>query len=173
MELRHLVRIGSEPLDVAELARFVTTPASGGIVTFSGVVRDHHDGRPVQRIEYSAAQRLAAAKLADLATEALADPAIHRVAAVHRTGLLEVGEASVIVAAAAAHRAEAFACAHRLIDRIKEVLPVWKLEHHADGSREWAAGFQVAEEDRTAAPAPASSAPASPAGAPARGQEVR
>jgi len=172
LELRQLVRIGPEPLDERELTRFVATPASGGVVTFSGVVRDHHEGRSVQRIEYSAAGELAAAKLADLASELLAEPAIHRVAAVHRTGLLEVGEASVIVAASAAHRAEAFAAARRFIDRIKEVLPVWKLEHYADGTREWAPGFEVPEADRVAASSPvAPVAPATPA--PARGEEVR
>lgn len=175
MEDRHLVRIGPGPLDERELVRFVTTPASGGVVAFSGVVRDHHEGRAVERIEYSAVEGLATAKLADLASEVLEDPAVHRVALVHRTGLLEVGEASVIVAASAAHRAEAFAAARRLIDRIKEVLPVWKREHYADGTREWAPGFEVPEADRAAAPAgtaaSASAGAADPAGVP--GQEPR
>jgi molybdopterin synthase catalytic subunit len=146
---RALVHVGAEPLDARELERFVTTPSSGGIVLFSGVVRDHHEGRAVLRIEYDAAIALAERKLADLAAEALADPAVHRVAAVHRVGLLEVGEASVIVAASAAHREDAFRAARRLIDRIKESVPVWKREHFADGAMEWSPGFAVPEADRS------------------------
>jgi molybdopterin synthase catalytic subunit len=145
---RFLVRVTADPLDEAELARFVGTPASGAVVTFAGVVRNHHEGRAVERIEYAAVEKLATAKLADLAREALEDADVDRVAAAHRTGLLEVGEASVIVGASAAHRAAAFRAARHLIDRIKEVLPVWKHEHFADGTRAWAAGFSVPEADR-------------------------
>ena len=83
---RMLVRVDAGPLSASELESFVTTPASGGIVVFSGVVRDHHEGRAVLRIEYEAVQPLATAKLAEIAAEVLADPAIHRVAAVHRVG---------------------------------------------------------------------------------------
>jgi len=145
---RAWTEITRAPLSEERLVRFVTTPASGGVVVFSGIVRDHHEGRAVERIDYEAAEPLARAKLAEIAEEALADERIHRVAAAHRLGRLEVGEASVVVAASAAHRAEAFEAARRLIDRIKEVLPVWKREHFADGSVEWAPGFTVAEADR-------------------------
>ena len=146
---RMLVRVDAGPLSASELESFVTTPASGGIVVFSGVVRDHHEGRAVLRIEYEAVQPLATAKLAEIAAEVLADPAIHRVAAVHRVGLLEIGEASVIVAASASHRDEAFRAARRLIDRIKQALPVWKREHFADGTSAWAEGFTVPDSDRS------------------------
>jgi molybdopterin synthase catalytic subunit len=117
-------------------------------VVFSGVVRNRHEGRAVLRIDYSAARELAEKQLAAVAQEVLEATGVHRVAAVHRLGLLEVGEASVIVAASAEHRAEAFEAARRLIDRIKEVLPVWKKEHFEDGTAEWAPGFSVREEDR-------------------------
>ncbi|MGH2571806.1 MAG: molybdenum cofactor biosynthesis protein MoaE [bacterium] len=147
---RALTGIGTEPLDERPLAEFVTTPASGGVVLFSGVVRNRHEGREVVRIEYVGVEPLARAKLAEIADEVLAHPDVHRVAAVHRLGLLEVGEASVIVAASAAHRDRAFAAARQLIDRIKEVLPVWKREHFADGAIAWAPGFTVAEADRAA-----------------------
>lgn len=145
-----LVRIVETPLDETELLRFVTTPASGGIVVFSGVVRDHHAERDVIAIEYRAAQPLAEAKLAALCREIGEDGSVHRVAAVHRVGRLVVGEASVVVAASAAHREAAFRGARLLIDRIKEVLPVWKREQFADGTVEWAPGFTIAEADRTA-----------------------
>jgi molybdopterin synthase catalytic subunit len=146
---RILVRIDTAPLRSAELERFVATPASGGVVVFAGVVRDHHDGRAVRRIEYAAVAPLAEARLAEVAAEALRDPEIQRVAAVHRVGVLEVGEASVIVAASAAHREDAFRAARFLIDRIKETLPVWKREHFADGTAEWAEGFTIPAADRS------------------------
>ena len=132
----------------SDLAAFVTTPVAGGVVVFSGVVRNHHEGKAVERIEYSAVEPLALAMLEKLAAEVLADPEVERVAASHRVGLLEVGEASVMVAASSAHRDLAFRAARRLIDRIKEVLPVWKYEHFADGTREWVAGFEIAEGDQ-------------------------
>jgi molybdopterin synthase catalytic subunit len=150
---RFLVRIGPEPLDPRELERFVAGPGSGGIVVFHGVVRDHHRGRDVLRVEYEAVVPLARAILAEIAREVLREPGADRVAAVHRTGILEVGEASVVVAASAAHRDDAFRAARRLIDRIKEVLPVWKREHFADGSAAWAQGFAIRETDLRGAPA--------------------
>jgi molybdopterin synthase catalytic subunit len=139
-------------LDERELVRFVSMAATGGIVVFSGIVRNQHEGRAVNSIEYSAARPLADEKLASICREVLEDSAIHRVAAAHRTGHLQIGEASVIVAASAAHRDDAFRGARRLIDRIKEVLPVWKKEHFADGSVEWAPGFTIRDSDRSAGP---------------------
>lgn len=164
MTHRRLVRIGAAPLDEAELRAFVTTPASGGVVVFSGNVRDHHQGRGVTRIDYEAVETLAAAKLEELAAEVLAAGDVHRVAAVHRTGTVEVGEASVIVVASAAHRDVAFRAARQLIDRIKQVLPVWKHEHFADGSVEWAPGFSVPDADR--APVESRRLAGAPAGIP-------
>ncbi len=145
---RILVRVGPGRLDAGEVERFVATPASGGVTVFLGVVRNRHEGRDVVRIEYEAALPLAAATLESLAHDALRDPGVHRVAAVHRVGVVEVGEASVIVAASAAHREESFRAARFLIDRIKEILPVWKREHLADGTAEWAPGFAVRPRDR-------------------------
>lgn len=145
---RFLVRVDGAPPDAGELERFVSTPASGGITVFLGVVRNRHEGRDVEGIEYEAALPLAAALLESIARDALRDPGVHRVAAVHRTGMLEVGEASVIVAASAVHREESFRAARFLIDRIKEILPVWKREHFADGTAAWAPGFAIRGSDR-------------------------
>jgi len=160
---RSLVRVTMEPLDERELTAFVTTPASGGIVLFSGVVRNEHEGREVTAITYSAVEDLARAQLARVAGEALEDPDVHRVAAFHRTGELALGEASVMVAASAAHRDTAFRAARRLIDRIKEVVPVWKHEHFADGTSAWVPGFTVAPADRTAPPRSPSTSASPPA----------
>jgi molybdopterin synthase catalytic subunit len=144
-----LARIIDAPIDEKELTRFVSTPASGGIVVFAGIVRNQHEGRAVTSLEYHAARPLADSKLAAICLEVLQDMSIHRVAAVHRTGHLAIGEASVVVAASAAHREDAFRGARRLIDRIKEALPVWKKEHFEDGGAEWAPGFTIGSADRT------------------------
>jgi molybdopterin synthase catalytic subunit len=153
MTERLLTRITAELLREDELRAFVGTRASGAVVTFAGVVRDHHEGRAVVRIEYAAVIPLAEVKLRDLAQEVLEESGADRLAALHRLGMLEVGEASVLVAASAAHRDTAFRAARRLIDRIKEVLPVWKKEHFADGTAAWAKGFAVPEGDRAERPA--------------------
>jgi molybdopterin synthase catalytic subunit len=147
---RILCRLTQEPLREDELTSFVTTSASGGIVLFSGVVRDHHRGRSVTGIEYSAAPELALAKLRQVCEEVLAAGDVQRVAVVHRVGDLAVGDASVMVAASAAHRDAAFAAGRRLIDRIKEIVPIWKREHFADGTSSWVPGHAVGEEERTA-----------------------
>ena len=145
---RFLVRLGPEPLDAREAERFVAVPSAGGLVVFTGVVRNRHGGREVLGLDYEALEPLARTKLAELAREALRDPGVQRVAAFHRTGSLAVGEASVVVAASAVHREEAFRAARLLIDRIKEVLPVWKRERFADGSGAWVAGSAIRESDR-------------------------
>jgi molybdopterin synthase catalytic subunit len=141
-------RITSDPLCEAELVAFVTVPEAGGLVTFSGNVRNHHEGRAVERIEYEVAGPLAAAKLRELVAETVERFDVHRAAAEHRTGVVEVGEASVIVSVSASHRDEAFLAARHLIDRIKQALPVWKKERFADGTDEWVSGVPVPEGDR-------------------------
>jgi molybdopterin synthase catalytic subunit len=144
---RILCQLTQDPLREGSLRSFVTTPASGGVVVFSGVVRNHHRGRVVTGIDYSAAPELALRKLRQVCEEALAEQGVQRVAAVHRLGDLAVGEASVIVAASAAHREAAFAAARRLIDRIKEIVPIWKRESFEDGTSEWAPGHAVDERE--------------------------
>lgn len=148
MEERSRIVVTPAPLDERELTAFVTTPASGGVVLFSGVVRRDKGEREVVGIEYATAEELAYVKLTEVAAEALRDPEVHRVAISHRIGDLSVGEVSVMVAASAAHRDAAFRAARLLIDRVKEVVPVWKNERFADGTSQWAPGFTVAEADR-------------------------
>jgi molybdopterin synthase catalytic subunit len=151
MESRVLTGVRESVLREEELVGFVRTPESGGVVCLSGIVRNHHEGRGVLRMEYSAATSLAESQLRRIAQESLEVPGVHRVAVLHRTGTLEVGEASVIVAASAAHREEAFQAARRLIDRVKEVVPVWKREHFDDGTTGWVPGFTIADGDRATA----------------------
>jgi molybdopterin synthase catalytic subunit len=130
-----LAAISSQPLDPAAVDRAVAGPEYGAVVLFTGVVRNHDDGRPVSALEYSAhpdAERFLRACCADVA----ADTGLP-VAAVHRVGALTVGDLAIVVAVASAHRAEAFATCARLVDRIKHEVPIWKRQLFADGLSEW------------------------------------
>jgi molybdopterin synthase catalytic subunit len=131
-----LCEISTEPLSADAHQAAVTGPASGAIVVFSGVVRDHDHGRPVVSLEYvghpSAAEVLQACR-----AEILADPLVHAVAVSHRIGELQVGDAALVAAVSAAHRAEAFAACGRLVDIVKKRLPIWKRQVFPDGTDEW------------------------------------
>jgi molybdopterin synthase catalytic subunit len=131
--------VTSRPLPVAEVLAWATVPSCGGLAVFVGTVRDHAEGRPgVVRLEYEAYQPAAQSALVAIATEARHRwPEIGRIALVHRTGPLAVGEASVVVAVCTPHRAEAFAAARWCIDTLKESVPIWKREAWADGEA-WA-----------------------------------
>ena len=129
--------ITTEPLDSAALTRYVQTPHDGAVVLFSGVVRDNFDGRATDYLIYEAYAEMAEPVLAQLAAEAQRTWEIGRVAVHHRVGQLAIGEIAVIVAVAAPHRHAAFEAAERIMDRIKEVAPIWKQEHWAEGSAEW------------------------------------
>lgn len=124
------------PLDVAALSRRLVTPCHGAVVSFLGTVRDHHAGRAVVGIGYSAYPEMAERLVAEIVAEAEARwPA--RVAVCHRVGELAIGDAAVAVVAAAAHRDEAFEAARFVIDAVKARVPIWKHERYADGSVAW------------------------------------
>jgi len=106
------------------------------VVGFAGVVRDHDHGRAVVRLEYSA-HPSAEQTLADVLGEIAATAGVRAIAASHRVGPLAVGDAALVVAVAADHRAAAFATCALLVDTIKERLPVWKHQFFADGTDEW------------------------------------
>jgi molybdopterin synthase catalytic subunit len=122
----------------------VLTPASGAAVIFEGVVRNHHEGHAVLRLEYEAYEEMAERQLRNVAAEVIAQYAareVHRIAIHHRIGLLDVGETSLVVAVSAAHRQDAFEAALRAVDRVKETVPVWKKEWGPDGA-EWQEGIE-------------------------------
>lgn len=125
--------VQTEPLDVARLLALVAAPEFGGVDLFLGVVRNHEDGRPVTLLEYHGYPSMAEKQLARIGAGIEQEIPGVRVAAAHRLGSLEVGEAAVICVAAAPHRAEAFRACRLLIDRIKHDVPVWKREHGPDG----------------------------------------
>jgi molybdopterin synthase catalytic subunit len=129
--------ITSAPLDPAPLVAYVQTPGDGAVVSFAGVVRNEFAGRSTAFLSYDAYAEMAAPVLAQLADEARARWPIGRVAVHHRVGQLAIGETAVLVVVAAPHRQAAFAAAAQIMDRIKEVAPIWKQEHWADGDAEW------------------------------------
>jgi molybdopterin synthase catalytic subunit len=136
MDVIRLLALRDTPLDVGEVLRAVEDPRAGGVVSFTGLVRDHDGGRGVTELEYTA-HPSAEAGLRAVAEAVAADLPVHGLAAVHRTGLLQVGDVAVVVAASAAHRDQAFAAARRLIDDLKATVPVWKRQVFDDGEQEW------------------------------------
>ena len=127
------MRIRTAPLSLDELVVSVSHPGAGGLSTFVGVVRDVNDGRAVTLLEYEAYGSMAEAELGRILDEIAAEIPAVRVAATHRVGALQVGDAAVACAASAPHRDEAFRACRALIDRIKARLPIWKREHGPDG----------------------------------------
>lgn len=144
------VGIGAAPLPVAEALSWATVPGCGGIVLFSGTVRDHADGRPgVSLLAYEAYTEHAVARLAQIAAELRVRwPVAGRVALLHRVGPLAVGETAVVVVVSTPHRAEAFAAAQWAIDTLKATVPIWKKEVW-EGGADWGSDAQpVAEVGR-------------------------
>lgn len=134
------LRITTGPIDPAGLLREVGSSADGAVLLFLGTVRDHNDGRPVGGMRYDAYAAMAQSVLEEIAAEAKLRWPEATIAAVHRTGELAIGEASVGVAVSTPHRAEAFDCGRSVLEAIKHRLPVWKLERYADGEAQWLDG---------------------------------
>lgn len=127
------ITIGRAPIDIAALERAASSPAAGALVTFAGTTRQTNAGRQVMRLEYEAYEPMALREMHKLAREAANRWPIVRIAIAHRIGVVEIGETSVAIAVAAAHRAEAFEACRFAIDRLKEVVPIWKKEHFEGG----------------------------------------
>ena len=115
----------------------VAHPGAGGIVTFLGVVRDNSQGRRVLYLEYDAYPEMAERVMCQIGAEIKERWGLDRVAILHRVGRLDIGEASVAIAVAAPHRAEAFEACRFAIDRLKEIVPIWKKEVWEEGGEYW------------------------------------
>ncbi|MGC9349954.1 MAG: molybdenum cofactor biosynthesis protein MoaE [Anaerolineae bacterium] len=132
-----LFEITSEPLSIDDVVARLANPANGAVGAFVGVVRGETDGRETQRLEYEAYPEMAEEQLRRIGAEIRERwPTIRQVAILHRIGPLEVGEVIVVIAVSSAHRQDVFAATHYAIDRLKEIVPVWKKEVWADGE-EW------------------------------------
>jgi MoaE-MoaD fusion protein len=127
------VRVTAEPLSLERLAGLVGRPAAGAIVTFQGTTRE------VEWLEYEAYHEMAEERIAAIAADAIERHGLEAAAAEHRVGTVPLGEASVAVAASAAHRDEAFAGAREIIDRVKAEAPIWKKEIEGETGR-WVDG---------------------------------
>ena len=129
--------LSDRPIDFAALERAVADPACGAVLLFLGTVRDHHRGREVSRLDYSAYRPMAETALERIAAELEAGGERLRVGIVHRLGEVPVGEASVGIAVSSPHRAAAYEASREALERLKREVPIWKREHYADGEAVW------------------------------------
>ena len=130
-----MYRIVDLPIDEIALESAVRTDADGAVIVFRGVARRHSRGRDVVHLEYEAYPEMAEKVMAQIGDEIKTRWPISGVAIVHRTGVLEIGQASVVIAVSAPHRREAFEAAQYAIDRLKQIVPIWKKEVWSDGSQ--------------------------------------
>ncbi len=139
MNAIRLAEIRDEPLSLDEVRAAVSDPGAGAIVLFAGTVRDQDGGQGVVRLSYSA-HPSAAAELHRVAEKVVAEFGVLALAAVHRTGELDIGDLAVVAAVSCPHRGEAFEACRMLIDTLKHEVPIWKRQWFSDGSSEWVGG---------------------------------
>ena len=146
-----LAAVTRDPLDLQALARNLSndTSGDGAVATFTGLVRDHNQGRSVHFLEYEAYEQLAIRALERIVGEALETWPAVRMGMQHRIGRLEIGEASIIIVAASPHRADAFAACRYAIERVKQIVPIWKREHF-EGGEVWLEGATADPDDERA-----------------------
>jgi molybdopterin synthase catalytic subunit len=125
-----------DPIDLAALAAGVMRSSDGAQVIFAGVVRDHHEGKPVESIFYDAYRPMAEKEMDKIVRALVSEYPAVAMAVVHRLGLLHVGDASIAIVCTSPHRAESYEASRALIDRIKETVPIWKKER-GPGGEEW------------------------------------
>jgi MoaE-MoaD fusion protein len=125
------------PIDSTRVVAAVSGPGRGAVVVFLGTVRDHHAGRPVEKLTYSAYRIMALEGLLRIVNDLEAAGKDLRVAIVHRLGEVPVGEPSVVIAVASPHRAAAYEASRTALERLKAEIPIWKREHYADGGAAW------------------------------------
>jgi molybdopterin synthase catalytic subunit len=137
-----MLDLTEDPLDPGPVVEDVRHPGSGAIVIFLGVVRDEDHGRKVRYLEYDAYRSMAEKEMRKVGEEILARWPAARISMRHRFGRLEVGETALVVAVSAPHRGDAFEACRYAIDRIKEIVPIWKKEVWEDGEA-WLEGHPV------------------------------
>ncbi len=132
-----MIQLTHAPIDFAALTESVRSTQAGAVVLFLGTVREMTHGRQTVALDYDAYPEMAEAKLRELEAEARSRWPVIEAGIVHRLGHLELGDVSVAVAVSCPHRHQAFDAGRFLIDRLKEVVPIWKKENWSDGSTEW------------------------------------
>jgi molybdopterin synthase catalytic subunit len=132
-----MFKITGEEIELGDVIRAVEAGDAGAIVHFLGIVRNNTEGREVSYLEYEAYPPMAEKKMAEIAQEIHEKWGLDRVAMIHRVGRLEIGEVSVAVAVASPHRKEAFEACHYAMNRLKQIVPIWKREVWTDGEEEW------------------------------------
>jgi len=145
----------SGPIEPGRCRESLADAGCGGYASFEGWVRDHNEGRRVERLEYEAFEALAVKEGERIVNEAVARFGVARAACVHRVGALAIGELAVWVGVSAAHRGEAFAACRYIIDEVKHRVPIWKKEHYSDGDSGWVNCERCAAHASVAAALPA------------------
>jgi molybdopterin converting factor subunit 1 len=143
--------VTEQPLDVQALHDLVLCPQAGAVSLFVGVVRDNNLGRQVDYLEYEAYPPMAVKKMRQIAAEVAERWTVSDVAMQHRTGRLQIGEASVAIAVSSPHRKEGIEACHYAIDRLKQIVPVWKKEVWTDGES-WIEGSLAPQDEAKPAP---------------------
>jgi len=132
-----MIQLTDKPISTDAVLEAVRSPAAGAVVLFLGTVREMTEGRRTESLEYECYEEMARKELAELETEAQGRWPLVKAAVVHRLGHLPLGEISVAIAVSSPHRRAAFEAGQWLIDRIKEVVPIWKKENYTDGGSDW------------------------------------
>jgi molybdopterin synthase catalytic subunit len=132
-----MFQLTNEPIDSAKLVERAQSPAAGAVLLFLGCTRQHTAGRETTKLTYDAYTEMAEKELANLETQARERWGLTECLLVHRLGTVPLGESSVAIVVASAHRRAAFEAGEWLIDTLKQRVPIWKQEHWADGTTEW------------------------------------
>src|SRR5262249_28061044 len=132
-----MIQLTSDPIDYHSLTEAARRADCGAVVTFLGTVRDLTNGQVTVALDYEAYPGMAEKKMAEIEADTRQRWRVGEIMMIHRTGHLKVGEVSVAVAVSCPHRAEAFEACRHAIDRLKELVPIWKKENWADGRTEW------------------------------------
>jgi molybdopterin synthase catalytic subunit len=130
-------RIQAAPIDPQAIRSEVIDPSAGGFCSFEGWVRNHHQGKSVEHLEYEAYPALAEKEGTRILAEAIDKFELHHAACVHRTGAIELGGLAVVVCVSSSHRDAAFKACRYIIDEVKSRVPIWKKEFFADGESGW------------------------------------
>ena len=166
-----MIELTRQPLDPEAVTAQVRRDSNGAVVTFLGATRDFAEGKPVAHLEYEAYEPMALKKLEEIRQELRAEFGVADVAIAHRLGPVDIGQISLVVAIAAPHRKAAFLACHAAVDRLKEIVPIWKKETFADGGDHWVAceshefaaeppaGLTAAAADRNGDPAAEKASP--------------